>query len=250
MRRPLVAGNWKMNGDRSSAAALAGAVRAGVPAGEPSDVLVCPPCIHIPLVAEVLAGSAVALGAQNCSEQPAGAFTGEVAAGMLADYGCSHVIIGHSERRSIYGESDALAAEKVGVCLDRGLSPVLCVGESLMQRKAGETESVIARQLNPVLRLNADRNLEALVIAYEPVWAIGTGQTATPEQAQAAHAFVRERVAEHSRTLAEGVRILYGGSLKADNAAALFAMADVDGALVGGASLEAEQFLQIVRAAG
>ncbi len=250
MRKPLVAGNWKMNGSLAEAAALAGEVAAGVGAGTAAQVLLCPPFLHIPAVAAALAGGPVALGAQNCSEQAAGAFTGEISAAMLADAGCSHVIVGHSERRAIYGESEALAAEKAGVAMALGLVPVFCVGETLRQREAGETEAVIARQLTPLFRLNANADLRACVVAYEPVWAIGTGRTATPEQAQMAHAFIRGRIAAESDALAQQMRILYGGSVKADNAADLFGMPDVDGGLVGGASLDAAQFLDIIQAAG
>jgi len=248
MRRALVAGNWKMNGSRAMAHDLAAAIVAARP--DKADVLLCPPTPYLAVVAETLAGSAVLLGAQDCSEHASGAYTGEVAASMLADCGCSHVILGHSERRQLFGDDDARVAAKVARAHGLGLKPVLCVGETLAERRADATEAVVARQLDAVLGLDGIAAILAdLVIAYEPVWAIGTGETATPDQAQAVHAFIRERVARTDAARAADMRLLYGGSVKPANAAELFAMPDIDGGLIGGASLEAEPFLAICNAA-
>ncbi len=249
MRRSLVAGNWKMHGNQAEAAALAAGVGAGVGAGIAAEVLVCPPFLHIPLVGSKLAGSAVRLGAQNLCVQPSGAYTGEISGPMLKDAGCTHVIVGHSERRAIYGESDELVAQKFSAAQESGLIPILCVGELLAEREAGQTEAVVGRQLDAVVALAGIASLRQAVIAYEPVWAIGTGKTATPQQAQEVHRFVRERLARHDRGVAEAVRILYGGSVKGSNAAELFSQADIDGGLIGGASLKADEFLMICRAA-
>ncbi|MEQ8235019.1 MAG: triose-phosphate isomerase [Gammaproteobacteria bacterium] len=248
MRRALVAGNWKMNGSRAMAQDLGAAVAAAGVTG--AEVLLCPPAPYLATVADAVAGSTVMLGAQDCSEHVAGAYTGEVAAAMLVDCGCSHVILGHSERRQFFGDDDARVAAKVAQAHAHGLVPVLCVGETIDERRADATESVVARQLDAVLAL-ADRAaiLERLVVAYEPVWAIGTGETATPEQAQAVHAFIRARVAGVDAARAQALRILYGGSVKPANAAELFAMPDIDGGLIGGASLEAASFLAICNAA-
>ena len=244
MRKPLVAGNWKMNGRREMATELAASLVDGVPAGV--EVLVCPPFPYLSPVADVLRGSDVALGAQNLASQEDGAYTGEVSGEMLADLGVAHVLVGHSERRSLFAESDRLVAEKFVRARQAGLTPVLCVGETLAQRESGETEAVVAGQLDAVLDV---AQLGQAIIAYEPVWAIGTGQTASPEQAQAVHAFIRQRVAEKQPSVATSLRILYGGSVNADNAASLFRQADIDGGLVGGASLDADSFLAICQAA-
>ncbi len=249
MRRSLVAGNWKMNGTRGSVQALLDGVRSGVVEG--IDIAVCPAFVHIGLAAQALEGTAIAWGGQNlCDEVGPGAFTGEVSGDMLLDMGCRYVIVGHSERRSLYGESDELVAAKF-VLADRvGLTPILCVGEQLEDREGGVTEAVIDRQLNAVFV--QEGGLAALanaVIAYEPVWAIGTGLTATPEQAQAVHAFIRERLAEHDEAMASGMRILYGGSVKSSNANDIFVQADIDGGLIGGAALQADEFLKICQAA-
>ena len=249
MRRPLVAGNWKMNGSRAESAALVGALRQGVSAASRVEVAVCPPFILIPLAAEKLAGSAVTWGGQNLSVHKAGAYTGEISGPMLKDYGCTYVIVGHSERRSLYGESDALVAEKYGAAQAAGLIPILCVGETLQEREANQTEAVVARQLDAVLAQHGIGSLRNAVIAYEPVWAIGTGKTATPEQAQDVHRFIRAKLAAADKAVADGVRILYGGSMKGSNAKELLAQADIDGGLIGGASLQAEEFLTICRAA-
>ncbi len=244
MRRSLVAGNWKMNGTRDGARALASAVARGVPVT--ADVALCPPYPYLAEVADAVAGSPVILGGQDVSEHAPGAFTGDVAAEMLADLGARMVLVGHSERRHGLGESDARVAAKFRRALDGGLTPVLCVGETLQEREAGRTGDVVARQLDAALGGGAPR--AEFVVAYEPVWAIGTGRTATPEQAQEVHALVRARI-DAAGCDAAATRILYGGSVKADNAQALFHMADIDGGLIGGASLKAEEFLAICHAA-
>ena len=237
-----------MNGSRQMAAALAGAIaRAPLPA---LDVLLCPPHAYLGTVADALAGGGVLLGGQDCSEYASGAYTGETAAGMLRDCGCSHVIVGHSERRQFFGDTAARAVAKVEQAHAAGLVSVFCVGETLAERRAGATEAALEGQLEPLLQTaDAARLLPAVVIAYEPVWAIGTGETATPAQAQAVHAWIRARVAQAQPQLSSGLRIVYGGSVKPDNAAELFAMPDIDGGLVGGAALEASSFLAICRAA-
>ena len=248
-RQPLVAANWKMNGNPASVTALLDGFRQGMPENG-VEVLVCAPAIHIPLAAELLAGSAIGLGAQTVSEYANGAYTGEISAHMLQDYGCRYVIIGHSERRHIFGETNETAARKFRHARESGLQALLCLGERLEEREAGMTEQVLSEQLDAVIAEAGIDAFSGAVIAYEPVWAIGTGHTATPEQAQAAHSFIRLQVARHDDRLADALRILYGGSVKADNAAGLFAMADVDGGLVGGASLKVDDFLAICRAAG
>ncbi|MCB1877217.1 MAG: triose-phosphate isomerase [Chromatiales bacterium] len=249
MRQPLVAGNWKMNGSKAEAAELIEGIKAGSGAVSMAEIVVCPPYILIPGVADSLAGSSVAWGGQNLSTEPKGAFTGEISAAMLLDFGCKYVIVGHSERRALYGETDELVAEKYAVALEAGLVPILCVGELLEERESGTTEAVVGRQLDAVVARVGIAGIARGVIAYEPVWAIGTGKTATPDQAQEVHAFIRERLAKADAGVAEGVRILYGGSVKGANAAELFSMADIDGGLIGGASLAAEEFLTICRAA-
>jgi triosephosphate isomerase len=231
-RGRLVAGNWKMHGSRASIAALLDALVKE----NPSGCAVCVPFPYLAQVSERLRGSRLAWGAQNVSEHAEGAYTGETSAAMLAEFGCRYVIVGHSERRQLYGESDAQAAAKFAAVKKAGMTPIFCVGETLQERDAGRTEEVVARQLRAV-------DFKDGVLAYEPVWAIGTGRTATPEQAQAVHAFLRKKVPAPTT-------ILYGGSVKPQNAAAIFAMPDVDGGLIGGASLVAKDFLDIVRAAG
>jgi triosephosphate isomerase (TIM) len=238
----LVAGNWKMHGNRASSRALLDALVAGIEPLEGVECAVCVPYPYLGEIAERLAKTRLAWGAQNVSEHAQGAFTGEVSAAMLADFGCRYVLVGHSERRQIYGETDAVVAAKFAAVLAQGMTPVLCLGETLAERDAGRTEQVVGRQLEAVLGLNGMKWFKDAVVAYEPVWAIGTGRTASPEQAQAVHAYLRARV------LAE-TRILYGGSVKPDNAAALFSMKDVDGGLIGGASLVAGDFTAIARAA-
>jgi triosephosphate isomerase len=252
MRQPLVAGNWKMNGDNASTESLVNGIISGRGDVTCAEVLICPPFILIPRAAAVLerrGSNDILLGAQDLDVHDNGAFTGQVSAAMLKDAGCSHVIIGHSERRSIYAETDADVAEKFKVAQAAGLVPVLCVGETLEERQAENTEAVVARQLDAVIDAAGIKALADSVIAYEPVWAIGTGMTATPEQAQDVHRFIRERIASQDADVAAGLRILYGGSMKPDNAAALIGMADIDGGLIGGASLEADSFLGICKAA-
>jgi triosephosphate isomerase (TIM) len=250
MRQTLVAGNWKMNGTRSSVTDLIGAVKRGLATAKGTQVAVCPPFVYLTEVAKMLQGTAVALGGQDlCPEIGEGAYTGEVSGAMLRDVGCSHVIVGHSERRALYGDTDEVVAKKFFAAHAAGLTPILCVGEQLPERENGATESVVARQLDAILTQQGGVTaVSKSVIAYEPVWAIGTGRTASPQQAQDVHAFIRGRIDDRDATVAAKVRILYGGSVKPGNAAQLFAMPDIDGGLIGGASLDAEQFLAICRA--
>ncbi len=249
MRRPLVAGNWKMNGSRATINALMDGVVTGAAGVNGADIAVCPPFVYLQQVHAQLAKSQVALGAQNVSHESPGAFTGEIAADMLKDFGCAYVIVGHSERRALYGESDGLVARKYAVVQNAGMTPILCVGELLEEREANKTEAVVARQLDAVLDASGIASMAHAVIAYEPVWAIGTGRTASPQQAQDVHAFIRARLRKLDAKVADGVRILYGGSVKGANASEIFAMPDVDGGLIGGASLKADEFLTICRAA-
>ncbi len=248
MRQTLVAGNWKMNGSRSKNQQLVNAIKSGLREGTTTEVAVCPPAIYIPQVMALLQDSGIHWGGQNLSQYTEGAYTGEISASMLLDYACRYVIVGHSERRSLYGEDDALVAEKFVVAQRAGLVPILCVGELLEERESGETEAVIGKQLDAVIEAAGVPAIGEAVIAYEPVWAIGTGKTASPEQAQEVHAYIREKLAAQDAAVAEKVRILYGGSVKPDNAAELFAMPDIDGGLIGGASLDAESFLSICHA--
>ena len=246
MRRPLIAGNWKLQGSVAMTRELVGAIEAAGPFAQ-VDVAVMPP---FPYLSTALAvARTVAVGGQDASAQAGGAYTGEVSGAMLRDVGCEYVIVGHSERRALYGEADTLVARKFAAALGKGLVPILCVGESLAERDAGHTHEVVGRQLDAVLDLSGAAPFGTAVIAYEPVWAIGTGRVATPEQAQDVHAFVRGRIAGRDATIASSVRILYGGSVKAGNARELFAMPDVDGGLIGGASLKAEEFVAILAAA-
>ncbi len=249
MRQPLVAGNWKMNGTRASVPALLDGIKAGIGGITRVEVAVCPPFPFLPIAEEALSGTSIAWGAQNVSTEASGAFTGEVAAAMIRDFGCRYVIVGHSERRQYYGEDNRLVARKEAIAREHGLIPILCVGETLAQREAGITEEVVADQLDAVLELSGVEAFASTVIAYEPVWAIGTGLTATPEQAQEVHAFIRGRIAAKDPAIAAGVRILYGGSMKPENAAELVAQPDIDGGLIGGASLKATDFLAICAAA-
>ena len=250
MRRPLIAGNWKMNGSKESVKSLLDGIKQGIGGVSSAEVLVCAPSIYIDSVSSQLEGSPVVIGAQNMSEQASGAFTGEISGSMLNDFGCKYVIIGHSERRAIYGEDDALVAKKYAAVRAAGMTPILCVGETLEERESGVTESVVARQIDAVIDAEGIDALADGVIAYEPVWAIGTGKTASPEQAQDVHAFIRGRLAEKSADVAAKTQILYGGSMNAGNAAELLAKDDIDGGLIGGASLKSEDFLTIARAAG
>ena len=249
MRQPLVAGNWKMNGSRASIAELLGGLKAGIGDVQTAEVAVCAPAIYVPDTQAQLDGSAIKWGGQDVSVHAAGAYTGEIAAAMLADFGCHFVIIGHSERRAYHGESDALVAEKFTAARAAGLVPILCVGETLEEREQGVTEQVVARQLDAVIAYCGIDTVGEGVVAYEPVWAIGTGKTATPEQAQEVHAFIRGRLAANSQAVADGLRILYGGSMNPKNAVELMAQADIDGGLIGGASLKAGDFLAVCAAA-
>ena len=248
MRQTLVAGNWKMNGSKESIQSLLSGITAGMSDVKNAAVVVCAPYIYIPMVAEQLADSKVSFGAENISEHEAGAFTGEISASMLNDFGTEYAIVGHSERRSLYGEQDADTANKYAAARKAGIKPILCLGESLEEREQGITEEVVARQLDAVLELEGVESLADAVIAYEPVWAIGTGMTATPEQAQDVHKFIRGKIAAMNAGVAEKVQILYGGSMNAANAKELLSMEDIDGGLIGGASLKAEDFLAICKA--
>ena len=245
MRRSLVAGNWKMHGRCASAAVLATRIRDGLPVDGGAEVVLCPPCVYLSATAKRLEGGRVSLGAQNVCEREDGAHTGEVSAEMLVDIGCTFVIVGHSERRSRYGETDDIVARKYLRARHAGLIPILCLGESLEEREAGSTTAVVERQLTSVAEHCGEEAFERGVIAYEPVWAIGTGRTAAPEQAQEVHAFVRSLLEAKWGELALGIRILYGGSVRAGNAERLFSMPDVDGGLIGGASLDADEFIRI-----
>jgi triosephosphate isomerase len=248
MRRKFVAGNWKMNGSLSSAEALLEGLVPAVSELNRADIAVCSPSVYLPLVAQRLAASNIRWGAQNLSEQDAGAYTGEISAGMLVDFGCDYVIVGHSERRALFGESSDLVAAKTEQALAKGLIPIVCIGETLEQREADQTLEVVAEQLAPVLALGEQAVL-SVVLAYEPVWAIGTGKTASPDQAQQVHAFIRGLLKQVSVAAAEKVQVLYGGSVGAANAAELFAQPDIDGGLVGGASLKVDDFAAIISAA-
>lgn len=246
MRTKLVAGNWKMHGSLAVNAELLRAVKAGKASAE---MAVCVPFPYLAQAQSELQGSAIAWGAQDVSAQAQGAFTGEVSATMLNDFGCRYVIVGHSERRTLHGETDALVAAKFSAALNAGLIPILCVGETLAERESNITADVVTRQLDTVLTLSGVAAFAKAVIAYEPVWAIGTGRTATPEQAQEVHALIRARVARDDAAVAAGVRILYGGSMKPGNARELMQQADIDGGLIGGAALVAADFLAIASAA-
>ena len=246
MRRTIVAGNWKMNASKESVNKLILGILSGMSEVR-SEVVVCAPFPYLSQVEALITHSQVKLGAQNLNTNSSGAFTGEVSANMIKDFGARHVIVGHSERRSLYGETSPLVAEKVKAALDSDLTPILCVGESLEQRESGETEIVVAEQINTVIEsvgIDAFRNI---IIAYEPVWAIGTGKTASPEQAQAAHLFIRDLLRKSNESIAQSTHILYGGSMNAGNAKELISCADIDGGLIGGAALKAEDFLQICR---
>lgn len=249
MRRKMVAGNWKMFGSRSSVRELIEGIKPGAAKCPDVDIVVFPSFIHMQQVEDLLADSAIAWGGQNFYIGESGAFTGEVSAPMLVDYGCEYVLIGHSERRAIFREDLELIAAKFKAALQFGLRPVLCVGETLAEREKGETRTIIQKQLVSVIEAAGIETFEKAVIAYEPVWAIGTGLTATPLQAQEVHEFIRNELAKFDPAVAKSMQILYGGSVKADNAAGLFAMPDIDGGLVGGASLDAKSFLAICQAA-
>lgn len=250
MRAVLVAGNWKMHGGLAANQSLLTALKARLGAREGVSYAVCAPFPYLHQVATALSRSAVAWGAQNLSEHDVGAYTGEVSGAMLREFGCHYVLVGHSERRSLYGETDQQVAAKFMAAQRAGLTPILCVGETLEQRDRGETESVVGRQLEAVLGAAGVAAIASAVLAYEPVWAIGTGKTATPDQAQAVHAFIRALVAKRDKGLAAEVTLLYGGSVKPGNAKALFTLPDVDGGLIGGASVVADDFVAICEAAG
>jgi len=247
-RRKLVAGNWKMCGALEQNEALLKAVAAGKAKLPGMDCAVCVPFPYLAQAQQLLGGSDVQWGAQDVHQLEKGAYTGEVSASMLCDFGCSYVLVGHSERRALYGESSQLVAQKFAAAQKAGLLPILCLGESLAERESGATEAVVAEQLDAVIAHLGVQSLGNSVVAYEPVWAIGTGKTASPEQAQAVHAFIRQRVDSLDSQIAGGLCILYGGSVKAANAAQLFSMPDIDGGLIGGASLVAEDFLEICKA--
>ena len=249
MRQPLVAGNWKMNGSLDSIKTLVEGVKAGMGSVTTAEMAMCPSFVYIPAVAAMLQGSSISLGAQDVNDQESGAHTGEIAPNMLTDIGCHYVIVGHSERRAIYGENDAFTARKFAAARKAGLVPILCVGETLEEREQGITEKVVARQLDAVIDLEGIAAIADAVIAYEPVWAIGTGKTASPDQAQDVHAFIRNKLAALDSNIAASVRILYGGSMNPANAAELLAMTDIDGGLIGGASLKPDDFLAIGQAA-
>jgi triosephosphate isomerase len=249
MRQKLVAGNWKMHGSLATNQALLTALASQLDGSSSMRCAVCVPFPYLAQAQSVLTGSSLAWGAQNLSQYDKGAYTGEVSASMLLEFGCRYVIVGHSERRALFGETDAMVAAKFMAALTAGLTPVLCVGETLEERDAGRAESVIARQLDAVIAESGMAGLAKAVIAYEPVWAIGTGKTASPEQAQAVHAFIRRKLAALDSNIAAALIIQYGGSVKAANAAELFSQPDIDGGLIGGASLDADEFVAICQAA-
>lgn len=248
MRTPVVAGNWKMNGSKVTVTSLLQGLKQGLQQGR-AEVVVCAPFPYLSQVADELAGSAIRWGGQNASQYESGAYTGEVSVGMLKEFGCTHVILGHSERRALFAEQDAGIADKFCAVLRGGLTPILCVGETLEQREAGETAKVVEQQLMAVVDRAGIAAFNGAILAYEPVWAIGTGRTATPDQAQEVHETLRNRLREIDGAVADKLAILYGGSVKAGNAASLFGCPDIDGGLIGGASLDVEEFLAICRAA-
>lgn len=252
MRNTLVAGNWKLNGSKASIAELLKGILDGMSNGSSvkskTDVAVCAPYIYIPYVQEILIGTDIAYGSESISEHDSGAFTGEISGSMLNDFSCDYAIVGHSERRTIFGEKDNDTANKFAAAHKHGIKPILCIGELLEEREQGVTETVVARQLDAVIDQQGVEALADAVIAYEPVWAIGTGMTASPQQAQDVHAFIRSKIAALNASVAEKVQILYGGSVNGGNADELFAMPDIDGGLIGGAALKAEDFLAICRA--
>jgi len=250
MRTALVAGNWKMNGSTDVVNELMDGLIAGLNSSDGVDVLVCPPSVYLSQVEVAAKNSLISVGAQNVSENENGAFTGEISLAMLNDLKCEYVILGHSERRSLYAESDSVVAKKFIATVAAGIKPILCVGETLEEREQGKTLEVVERQLKAVVDAAGIESFSTAVVAYEPVWAIGTGKTATPAQAQDVHAAIRNMIAEYDANTASAMRILYGGSVNAANAAELFANEDVDGGLVGGASLKANDFIAICHAAG
>jgi triosephosphate isomerase len=249
MRTKFVAGNWKMNGNLAANRALLDSLVDLVGRIAAVKSAVCPPYPYLAQVQQALSGSGIAWGAQNVSQFDGGAYTGEVSGAMLVDFGCRYVVVGHSERRTLLGETNDIVARKYEAAQKAGLTPILCVGETLGQRETGATEETVAAQVDAVVAVNGAQSFAHAVIAYEPVWAIGTGRTATPDEAQAVHAFIRQRLAAADSAVAENVQVLYGGSVKGANAAELFAMPDIDGGLIGGASLDPQEFAAICRAA-
>ncbi len=245
MRKPLVAGNWKLNGSLASITDLLSGIKNQASSVNVAELAVCPPFVYLGLVQQLLASTGISFGAQDCSDQENGAYTGEVAATMLNEFDCKYVIVGHSERRHIYGESSERVAEKFEQVKKNNLVPILCVGETIQDREDGHTEVVIAKQIDAVVELSGINGFQDTVIAYEPVWAIGTGHTATPKQAQEVHDFIRCKIDALNKDIAAKIRILYGGSMKPDNAKQLLEQNDIDGGLIGGASLKAEDFIGI-----
>jgi len=249
MRIKFVAGNWKMNGNLATNQALLQALVPALARVAGVKCAICPPFPYLAQVQQLLSGSGITWGAQNVSQFDTGAYTGEVSGAMLVDFGCRYVIVGHSERRALFGETSSVVARKYAAALKAGLTPILCVGETLAEREGSATETVVGEQLDAVLEGSGALSFAHAVVAYEPVWAIGTGRTATPDQAQAVHAYIRGKLAAHDAAVAENVQILYGGSVKGSNAAQLFAMPDIDGGLIGGASLDANEMATICQAA-
>ncbi len=244
MRRSLVVGNWKMNGTRSSAESLAKGILSGL--GEDvADIAICVPYVFLNEIGQIVKNTLLGLGAQNVADKPSGAYTGEISAAMLKEFGCKYALVGHSERRTYYGDTDESVAARYSQAQEQGIIPVLCIGETLEEREQDKTFEVITTQLDAVLKNSGVASLNTAVIAYEPVWAIGTGRTATDEQAQEVHQFIRQYISDKDKAVAEKIQILYGGSAKPENAKGLFAMPDIDGGLIGGASLDAESFLKI-----
>lgn len=248
-RKLLIAGNWKMHGTRASVADLLAQIKQCFEKNDAAEMAVFPPFVFLEQTQQALTNTSIFWGAQNVAAETQGAFTGEVSAAMLREFNCRYVIVGHSERRALYGETDAVVAKKFALAQQTGLCPIVCVGETLEERNGNLMHEIVARQLNTVIELNGVKALQNAVLAYEPVWAIGTGLTATPEQAQEIHAMLREQVSAHDAGIARQLRILYGGSLKAANASALLVMPDIDGGLIGGASLDAKEFLHIYQQA-
>lgn len=249
MRRPLVAGNWKLNGSLQSISKLITGISERLSAVKVVELAVCPPFTYLGYVQQQITGIEISLGAQDCSNQESGAYTGEVAAAMIKEFGCKYIIVGHSERRHLYNESNEMVALKFEQVKNNNLEPILCVGETLQDREDGHTEIIIAKQIDAILELLGIEGFKNAVIAYEPVWAIGTGKTATPEQAQEVHDFIRCKLDALDKIIAANIRILYGGSMKPDNAKQLMSKADIDGGLIGGAALKAEDFIAIAMAA-
>ncbi len=245
MRRSLVVGNWKMNGTLASSESLASSIIAGLDSNDTAEIAVCVPYVYIAKISEIVSNSPLALGAQNIANQASGAFTGEISASMLSEFSCKYAIVGHSERRSYYGDTNESVAARFAQAQQQNIIPILCVGETLEQREQDQTFTVINEQLDAVINLTGIDAFNTAVIAYEPVWAIGTGKTATDEQAQEVHHYIRQYIAAKDQTIADKIQILYGGSAKPDNAKGLFAMPDIDGGLIGGASLDADSFLKI-----